>query len=89
MKKPIFWQDVSSHSRTAIDRTPKTWAAKVGREELIVSRHVHYPGLWVVSYGTWFSNYALPDEVETSDQAKDAAILFLKRKVASIQSALE
>lgn len=38
------WNDISAHSRSETDRTPKTWEMKgpCGLR-IVVTRHIHYP----------------------------------------------
>lgn len=49
------WVDVTSFSQNAKDRTPRTWRAKFGRFDVVVTRHRDYaPGEWVsMCYGIW------------------------------------
>ena len=44
------WVDVTSFSQNAKDRTPRTWKAKFGRFNLVLTRHRDYPSdKWVTS----------------------------------------
>jgi hypothetical protein len=43
------WKDGTSYSRGDKDRTPRDWRATIDGMVVIVHRHIHYPGLWLVS----------------------------------------
>jgi hypothetical protein len=49
------WVDVTSFSQNAKDRTPRTWRAKFGRFDLVVTRHRDCaPDEWVsMCFGIW------------------------------------
>jgi hypothetical protein len=67
------WKDITSHSRSATDRTPTTFEKRCGPMRLVVtSGHIHYPGRWVAHGFPLFENKALA--AKTRDEAQTEAV---------------
>ena len=49
MKPKMHWKDISSHSKSSKDRTPKTWQTSIAGIRLVITRHRDYdPDDWIV-----------------------------------------
>ena len=48
------WKDVTSFSRGATDRTPRSWQIDLGKVRVVVTRHIHYgPDVWLMRCDTF------------------------------------
>lgn len=66
------WRDCSSFSQGTTDFTPRTWRAKIGVFEIVLTRHRHCdPDAWVaLCTGVYGQNVMKSkDVVEAADQA--------------------
>lgn len=78
---PKPWKDISSFSKSGKDHTPRSWIAKFGVFDLILTRHIHYAAdVWLASCPGVFSDRKM-DSKEVYDAAAQA--------VAILQSKLE
>jgi hypothetical protein len=81
------WKDISSHSQRDTDRTPKTWALNVAGLKVVVTRHIHHaPTDWVLTCEPWFEQKVISNG--TADEAKDAALVAIRSKLAAGLDAL-
>ena len=65
------WKDITSHSRSAIDRTPTTFEKRCGPMRLVVTiGHIHYPGKWVAHGFPLFENKVLAATTRDEAQAE-------------------
>lgn len=72
------WEDVSSHRRGETDRTPKSWACRIGVFRLVVTRSVHYsPDKWISRCAGIFNDYELKS-VGIEDAKDEAAAILVK-----------
>lgn len=73
----IQWKDVTSYSKIAKDRTPRTWQTYVAGIRLTVTRHLDYePDEWIAnSYPNLLESQLL--ESKSVEDAKDEAIKLL------------
>lgn len=81
---PKPWKDISSFSQSDKDRTPRTWRAKFGLFDLILTRHIHYDAdAWVASCEPGVFGDTVMDSKEVYDAAAQAvAALQFKLKAA-------
>lgn len=74
-----MWEDVTSYSRGDTDRTPRSWKYDAGGLKIVVTRHIDYPGTWILRCEPWFSARQLEsDDVES---AKAEALGLVREKV--------
>lgn len=67
----ITWKDKTSYSQSERGKVePRTWAAKIGMDyEVVISRHIHYPGSWIVYIRSVIDTTdLLTDDLETAKQ---------------------
>lgn len=81
------WNDVSSYSRSEAKREPKSVEASAGGLKMVVTRHIHYPGKWVVSCAPFFDTREL-SSVEL-DAAKVEATNLVRAKLEAAVKALD
>lgn len=81
----LKWRDETSFSRHEADRTPKTWTLEAAPLKLVVHRHLHYPGSWLVSVRGMDSIDMRPLKAKDSEAAKVEAVGIV---VAALRSAL-
>lgn len=84
------WVDVTSFSQNCKDRTPRTWRAKFGRFDLVVTRHRDYePDEWVCRcYGLWETKkLASKNLLEAACQAKAMLQVELETAISEILEA--
>lgn len=63
------WRDVTSFSQNAKDRTPRTWNAKFGAFNLVLTRHMDYaPDQW-----TAYCHGVFPQRAMASKDVGEAA----------------
>lgn len=74
-----MWKDISTYSRSDTDRTPRTWQCHAGGLNIAVTRHIHYPGDWLLQCVPWFDNYVLKSK--DIDAAKAEALALVRRQV--------
>lgn len=73
------WIDATSYSQNNTDRTPRTWEIRLGGLQLTVTRHIHYPGSWIMKCEPFFSSKDLENiDVET---AKTTALEMTKAEL--------
>ncbi len=61
------------------ERVPRSWQYDAGGLKIVVTRHIHYPGTWVLQCEPWFALRVLE-----SDDIKDAqaeALMLVREKV--------
>lgn len=81
------WKDRSSFSQGDKVRTPKTFEARAGSFRICVTRHIHHdPAEWVLICEPWFSQTVI--STGTADEAKEAAIIAVRKKLAETLDAL-
>lgn len=76
----MTWRDVTSRQRGEVDSEPRTWETTVGSIRVSVTRHIDFPGRWIlrcVGYGADYVDLgACP-----IDQAKHKALAILAARL--------
>ena len=82
------WKDVTSYSRSQTDRTPTAFEAICGPLRLvIVSNHLHYPGVWLACCWPLFQDKQLRD-AKTKEDAQAETVRLAREWLASAETAL-
>lgn len=83
-----MWKDTTSYRRGSAPRVPQTFRLYVHSVTITVSRHIHYPGTWVMLSDPLFSyNGTLDLETDDLVEAKQKAIaITLKTLTEQIES---
>lgn len=70
------WKDTTSYSRGDLERVPRTWELRTQRIVVVVTRHIDYPGKWLLrSHPINLERTLNADEVE---QAKLEALGYVR-----------
>jgi len=80
------WNDVTSFSRNDVDRTPKSWLLTLASGiRLVVTRHIDYPGKWVIRCDPYIDIQVLNKlrRSDDIDKAKEEAIKMILAYVKS------
>lgn len=81
----IKFEDVTSHSQGAKDRTAKTWQAKIGCVRLTVTRHIHYAAdEWIAESQPDIINMVRLESKDIDDAKTEAVDLLRKRCMAIV-----
>ncbi|MDI9413476.1 MAG: hypothetical protein QM401_07870 [Bacillota bacterium] len=87
----IAWKDVTSYSRGDKERIPNTLKAEICGFPIVIHRHIHYPGTWLLScYGLNLTNVDL--STDDFNEAERNAVAFLVAqldKYVELQDALK
>lgn len=54
----INWVDVTSYRRDE-DRSSKSWELRCEHLRVVVTRHIHFPGKWILNCRPWFDLHEL------------------------------
>lgn len=73
----IKWEDISSYQRGDKERVPSTLHAIVGPVQIVVTRHIHYPGKWLASVRPFFEQRELKS-LDLEDAKREAVALASK-----------
>jgi hypothetical protein len=82
-----MWKNISSFSRSEINREPKTWFLDLGKFSITVTRHKDYePDVWLMRTELT-SDYVL--DSKNIEAAKIEAISIVSEKLNDVQMKLE
>ena len=74
-----MWEDVTSYSRGDTGRVPRSWKYNAGGLKIVVTRHVDYPGAWILQCDPWFpARLLVSTDVEN---AKTEAFALVRAKI--------
>lgn len=82
----LNWKDISSFSHRDTNRETKTVEANAGVVRLVVTRHIDYPGKWVVKSELTGMRELKADHL---DEAKAEAVQRVKSVVEKILKSLD
>ena len=82
----VMFKDVTSFSQGATDRTPRTFVAEAGDLRIVVTRHIDYPGQWVLQCDPFF-RVAINDC--TAQYAQCQVLNLLKKHLTACLKALK
>ena len=85
----MIWKDTTSYSRSDAAREPRTFRAVVGPIDIIVTRHIHYPGAWVLQCSTILGMRMIELRSAELAAAQVEAVSIVRARVAEIARALE
>lgn len=77
------WVDRTSFSQNDKDRTPRTWTLQFEGFRVTVTRHIHYPGKWVLSCYELRMDCVELKEAEL-EKAQKEALNLVRRKLKAM-----
>ena len=81
-----MWDDVTSYQRGDTERVPRSWKYHAGGLKIVVTRHIDYPGVWILQCEPWFSARQLASD--DAEDAKAEALVLVREKVEIVLSNL-
>lgn len=82
-----IWEDKSSHSRDATDRTPNNWRLKADGIYVSIHHHIYQPGKWHLTCAPWFTSKELKSE--DADLAKAEALALVHMMLLRAKDAID
>lgn len=77
------WMDETSYSRGETSRVPRTWALRLPDLRVVVTRHIHTPGTWLlVCESAGFDLYDLA--TDDADAAKTRALRLVRDRLTKV-----
>lgn len=76
------WKDATSYSQEEEERVPRAWSTRLGKLRVVVTKHIRYPGHWVMHCDPFYDTYPL--DVETAEDAKDKALELVEAEIDKV-----
>ena len=87
-KETRGWKGITTHSKGATDKTPKSWQLRIAGLTITVTRYLGYePDDWIMTCDPWFPHHYIGKGA--ASEAKAAAIRVVHEKAAQAVAALE
>jgi len=85
------WKDTTSYSRDDRMRTPTCWSMTIRdcARITVLSSHLYYPGVWVVTCDPWFNAEPLAPQPSNAEEAQRMALQMVGKKVDQLKAVID